>query len=367
MLSPHRYVRGPRPRAIPAVHPLRGRPPLSRSAKLARKFTVPLATATSPSIPTMTKISSSSAKHRSSASFTPQCNWKGLLADYASHVHPPLNSQNPLQRTDSALEGDQSLLLNTVQQTLPQSKAQNCACNKSIRKPISEAIDLENRLRSFIDRLQTEQELADALTKAMYFNEYIRDRINQLPKFEPAMRPLPRDSLKINSAKIKEQLDKGEGNSPAQNRKARALDKKMSKQLSVPIEVKDPAIQTTDGQTTQETQTEISLMTKSCEDKYSQAEKNDLTNVKDSAIQVATYEQSTRDSQTETLPVPQPTGAHIAEIMNTPNKWSEDFRSEFLWKDTFDDHIRKYDCWNFAIMKQSLSNFGGRKKYSTSW
>jgi hypothetical protein len=253
-----------------------------------------------------------------------QCDWKGRLADYASH--PQLLPK----KTGLSSNRGQSLNLNGTQQILPLSKTQNCSCNNSTQKPVSEAIDLENRLRSFIDRLETKQKLTETLTRAIYFNEYIQDRINDLPKFDSVMKPLPKDSLKIDSAKIQARFDKGNSNSLPRSRKRGVLENKISEQLSIPPDAKAEAVQPTNEQKSQESKTEIS-----------QAQN--------------------------------PTGSQIAETMNIPSKWSDGSRSEFLWKFSVTgpspdnaavDFVVKSHRFNISIMKQSLSNFGIRKKFS---
>jgi hypothetical protein len=134
------------------------------------------------------------------------------------------------------------------------------------------------------------------------------------------MKPLPKDSFKINSDKIKARAYRGKSTSPLRRQSTDALWNKTTKE-----QPPTPAEETKEQK----------------------------------AIQ-----QVTQETQTEQQPLPKPAGAQIVELMTSPNNWGEDSRFEFLWRYSMWSSVDKYYDYDIRMMKQSLSNFGARKKFT---
>jgi hypothetical protein len=153
-----------------------------------------------------------------------------------------------------------------------------------------ERVDVSNRLRRLIGQSKTRSDCTDNDNILNCFKELTQNKHDQLPQFDQSLKPLPRDSIPTDVDKINNPLNKDRNESPIRRKRKEVPMNEVIQAQPVPVEVKDSAIQATNQQKTQVSQTEEPVPVE----------------IKDSAIPT-TNEQKTQESQTEIIPPTKPT------------------------------------------------------------
>ncbi len=287
----------------------------------------------------------------------PQCNWKGCFSDYGGHVQYPLTLISTA-KADSQLEKTPPLDSNNTQPTLPKSKAENNQDKSTANGLLVERIEAVICLRNYMAKLKTREEHQDLANMLNELSGYSKARMAQLSDSDPAHKPLPQTSSTADKTKTAPKLKKKKKKSKVAKQNTDVLKNTTSQEQPTTTDAKDTTIQPTNEQRTQESQIQIP---KPKEDQPSPSEQINEPEIKDPVNQ-PTHEQKSRVCQPQILKLAKPTAAQISEIMKIPYRWSDELCSEFLLKDPYWEFIHKSHRSNLSIMKQSLKNFGGRKK-----
>jgi hypothetical protein len=236
----------------------------------------------------------------------PQCDWWDCLSRYQSHINlspvPQFNTE-PILNFNST---QPILPLPKIDQRHSQTTSQTPA-NKLLALQTT-AADIAERLKSFIDQLTNQSHLNEMVTLLVNFTAYTKTKIDQL-------------------------------------RKDNDINKKISGEHLFNLPTWNPAY-------------ENNSMGNELIDSMPT---NIFSDILDS-VTVPSNEQKTTTSQAENSKPTKPNQKQIDELMKIPTNWSDDLRSEFMWKNAKVNSIFKYYRWNISIIKQSLINFGGRKK-----